>query len=59
MRWKAFLEALCTRREYGLTPLEIEVLMCLEEGQGQTKNTLLVTYNRSYSTINEEAFTQS
>ena len=58
MSWQNFLEILCKRREYGLTSLEAEVLFCLEETQGQTKNNLLETYIRSYSIIEEEAFTQ-
>jgi hypothetical protein len=58
MSWKIFLETLCKRREYGLTPLEAEVVMCLEETNCQTKNDLLAIYIRSHSTIEEEAFTQ-
>lgn len=58
MSWKNFLETLCKRREYGLTPLEAEVVMCLEETNCQTKNDLLAIYIRSHSTIEEEAFTQ-
>jgi hypothetical protein len=58
MSWNFFLETLCKRREYGLTPLETEVVMCLEETNCQTKNDLLATYIRSHSTIEEEAFTQ-
>lgn len=58
MSWKHFLEVLCKRREYGLTSFEIEVLMCLEEFECQTKNNLWETYIRSYSTIENEAFTQ-
>lgn len=58
MSWKSFLEALCKRQDYGLTSLEMEVIMCLQEAQGQTKNELLEAYIKSYSTIEEEAFTQ-
>lgn len=58
MDWNNFLVALCKNREYSLTPLEIEVLMCLKETQCQNKNDLLVTYIKLYSTIEEEAFTQ-
>ncbi|MEG4403746.1 hypothetical protein [Microcoleus sp. MON2_D5] len=58
MSWNSFLEALCNRQEYGLTPLEIEVLMCLQEAQCQTKNDLLEAYVKSYPAIEEEAFTQ-
>jgi hypothetical protein len=58
MSWNNFLELLCKRREYGLTSLEAEVLICLEENQCPTKNDLLATYIKLYSTIEEEAFTQ-
>lgn len=58
MSWDSFLEALCNRQEFGLTPLEIEVVMCLKESQWQTKGELLETYIQSYSRIEEEAFTQ-
>ena len=58
MDWKNFLEGICKRREYGLTSLESEVLMCLEENRLQTKKDLLEAYIRSYSEIEEEAFTQ-
>jgi hypothetical protein len=58
MSWQNFLEVLCKRREYGLTSLETEVVMCLEESNCQTKNELLQIYIRYYSSIEEEAFTQ-
>jgi hypothetical protein len=58
MSWKSFLEALCNSQEYELTSLEIEVVMCLQEAQCQTKGELLETYVKSYSPIEEEAFTQ-
>jgi hypothetical protein len=58
MSWNIFLKVLCNRQEYELTPLEIEVIMCLEETKCQTKNDLLETYISSYSIIEEEAFTQ-
>jgi hypothetical protein len=57
MNWQTFLSALCQRQEYGLTPVEVEVLMCLEEGKCPTKNSLLAIYNER-SPIEEEAFTQ-
>lgn len=53
MSWNSFLEALCKRQEYGLTPLEIEVLMCLQAEQCQTKNDLLEAYVKFYSAIEE------
>jgi hypothetical protein len=58
MSWTSFLEALCNCQEYGLTPLEAEVVMCLQEAQCQTKRELLEFYMQSYSIIEEEAFTQ-
>ncbi|WP_013335021.1 hypothetical protein [Gloeothece verrucosa] len=58
MNWRNFLEVLCKRREYELTPRETEVVMCLEESQCPTKNELLQTYITLYSNIEEEAFTQ-
>ena len=58
MSWNIFLETICKRREYGLTAVEIEVLMCLAEAKCPTKNDLLSIYISLYSTIEEEAFTQ-
>jgi hypothetical protein len=58
MSWNSFLKDLCNRQEYGLTYLEIEVVMCLQEFQCQTKSELLEAYIKTYSTIEEEAFTQ-
>ena len=58
MSWDSFLETLSNCPEYGLTALEAEVVMCLQEAQCPTKSELLETYMKSYSTIEEEAFTQ-
>ncbi|MFN6517927.1 MAG: hypothetical protein RMY29_026050 [Nostoc sp. CreGUA01] len=58
MNWNNFLEALCKSREYELTFLEIQVLMCLQETKCPTKKDLLEIYITSYSIIEEEAFTQ-
>lgn len=58
MSWNSFLKALCNRQKYGLTSFEMEVVMCLQEAQCQTKGELLEAYIKSYSTIEEEAFTQ-
>jgi hypothetical protein len=58
MNWKNFLEILCKSQEYNLTSLESEVVMCLEKDKYPTKHDLFQTYNRLYSTIEEEAFTQ-
>ncbi len=58
MSWNSFLETLSKCPEYGLTSLEAEVVMCLQESQCPTKSELLEAYIKSYSTIEEEAFTQ-
>jgi hypothetical protein len=58
MSWNNFLEATCKRREYELTSVEIEVLMCLDEIKCPTKKDLLATCISLYSHIEEEAFTQ-
>ena len=58
MSWDSFLETLSNRPEYGLTSLEAEVVMCLQEARCPTKNELLEAYIKSYSTIEKEAFTQ-
>lgn len=58
MSWNSFLEALCNCQEYGLTALEVEVIMCLPKAQCPTKSELLEAYAASYSAIEEEAFTQ-
>lgn len=58
MTWDSFLEKLSNRPEYGLTALEAEVVMCLQEAQCPSKSELLETYIKSYSAIEEEAFTQ-
>lgn len=58
MSWQNFLQVICRQEKYELTPLEIEVLMCLQETDCLTKNDLLKAYIRTYSIIEEEAFTQ-
>lgn len=58
MSWNSFLKALCNCQKYGLTSFEMEVVMCLQEDQCPTKGELLEAYIKSYSTIEEEAFTQ-
>jgi hypothetical protein len=58
MSWNSFLKQICNDQEYGLTSLEVEVVMCLQEAQCPTKSELLEAYIKSYSTIEEEAFTQ-
>ncbi|MBE9040956.1 hypothetical protein IQ235_09205 [Oscillatoriales cyanobacterium LEGE 11467] len=58
MNWKAFLAIICNRQEYELTPLEVDVIMCIDECGNQSKNDLLDAYIESYSKIENEAFTQ-
>ena len=58
MSWKNFLDDICKSRQYDLTPLEAEVLMCLDEFALQSKRGLFETYTQAYSAIEEEAFTQ-
>ncbi|MCM1983771.1 hypothetical protein [Lyngbya confervoides] len=58
MSWDSFLETLSNCPEYGLTSLEAEVVMCLQEARCPTKSELLEAYIKSYSKIEEEAFTQ-
>jgi hypothetical protein len=58
MSWDSFLKTLSNRPEYELTALEAEVVMCLQEAQCLTKSELLEAYIKSYSPIEEEAFTQ-
>ena len=41
MSWDSFLETLSNRPEYGLTALEAEVVMYLQEAQCPTKSELL------------------
>jgi hypothetical protein len=58
MSWTAFLQALGERQEYALTPHELEVILCLREEPGQSKQQLLEAYQRRQGPIEEEAFTQ-
>jgi hypothetical protein len=58
MSWNSFLQALGERQEYGLTPHELAVVLCLQEQAGQTKQQLIDAYHKSHSPIEEEAFTQ-
>jgi hypothetical protein len=44
MSWNSFLKALCNRQKYGLTSFEMEVVMCIQETQCQTKGELLEAY---------------
>jgi hypothetical protein len=58
MSWIAFLQDLGERQEHALTPHELEVILCLREEPGQSKQQLLEAYQRRQGPIEEEAFTQ-
>jgi hypothetical protein len=58
MSWTVFLQEIGARQEYGLTPHELAVILCLREDPGQTKQQLYEAYQRINTPIEEEAFTQ-
>ena len=58
MSWTVFLQTLGERQEHALTPHELEVILCLNEEPGQSKQQLLEVYQRRQGPIEEEAFTQ-
>ncbi len=58
MSWTSFLQAIGQQQHYALTPHEMEVVLCLQEEQGQTKQQLLENYQAIHGSIEEEAFTQ-
>jgi hypothetical protein len=58
MSWTIFLQTLGERPDYALTPHELEVILCLNEQPGQSKQQLLEIHQRRYGPIEEEAFTQ-
>jgi hypothetical protein len=58
MSWSVFLQTLGERQEHALTPHELEVILCLNEEPGQSKQQLLEVYQRRQGPIEEEAFTQ-
>ena len=58
MSWTAFLQDLGERQEHALTPHELEVILCLREEPGQSKQHLLEAYQHRQGPIEEEAFTQ-
>jgi hypothetical protein len=58
MSWTAFLQSLGDDPEHGLTPHEMEVILCIDEQAGQSKQQLLAAYQRRWGPIEEEAFTQ-
>jgi len=58
MSWASFLQAIGERQEHALTPHELDVILCLRQEPGQTKQDLLATYQNLHSPIEEEALTQ-
>jgi hypothetical protein len=58
MSWTVFLQTLGERQEHALTPHELEVILCLNQEPGQSKQQLLEVYQRRQGPIEEEAFTQ-
>lgn len=58
MTWTAFLQTISERHEHALTAHELEVILCLREHPGQSKQELLDTYQQRHSPIEDEAFTQ-
>jgi hypothetical protein len=58
MSWTAFLQAIDERQEHALTPHELEVILCLRQEPGQSKQQLLEAYQQRHGPIEEEAFTQ-
>ena len=58
MSWTAFLQDLGERQEHALTPHELEVILCLRQEPGQSKQQLLEAYQHRQGPIEEEAFTQ-
>jgi hypothetical protein len=58
MSWTVFLQALGDDPAHGLTPHEMEVILCIEEKPAQSKQQLLAAYQNRWGPIEEEAFTQ-
>jgi hypothetical protein len=58
MSWTVFLQTLGERQEHALTPHELEVILCLNQEPGQSKQQLMEVYQRRQGPIEEEAFTQ-
>ena len=58
MSWTVFLQTLGERQDYALTPHELEVILCLPQEPGQSKQQLLEAYQLRHGPIEEEAFTQ-
>ncbi|MEI6112694.1 MAG: hypothetical protein WCP63_13665 [Cyanobium sp. ELA712] len=58
MSWTVFLQTLGEQQDYALTLHELEVILCLNQEPGQSKQQLLEVYQRRQGPIEEEAFTQ-
>lgn len=58
MSWTVFLQTLGECQEHALTPHELEVILCINEEPGQSKQQLMEVYQRRQGPIEEEAFTQ-
>lgn len=58
MTWTTFLQAISEHHDHALTPHELDVVLCLRQEPGQSKQELLDTYQQRHCPIEEEAFTQ-
>jgi hypothetical protein len=58
MSWTTFLQAIGEHHDHALTPHELDVILCLRQAPGQTKQDLLETYQNLHGPIEEEALTQ-
>ena len=58
MTWTTFLQSISERHEHALTAHELDVILCLREHPGQSKQELLDTYQQRHNPIEDEAFTQ-
>jgi len=58
MNWNSFLECIGQDPVVALTSAELDVVMCLREEHGQTKQQLYDMYLEMHAPLEEEAFTQ-
>ncbi|MFN6134109.1 MAG: hypothetical protein ACK46L_14605 [Synechococcaceae cyanobacterium] len=58
MNWNSFLESIGQDPVVALTSAELDVVMCLREEHGQTKQQLYDMYLEMHAQLEEEAFTQ-
>jgi hypothetical protein len=58
MNWNSFLESVGQDPVVALTSAELDVVMCLREEHGQTKQQLYDMYLEMHAQLEEEAFTQ-